>query len=232
VNKIDYEIPEDKVVKLTYKNETATFRLIKKRAFVVLIEMVKRYPRLMNIHELDSFYNDPNRALSDLRNEDGFGPFINIKYGKKGVMHTALDVEKLFKSINKKTKIIELAPAYRRANISEAEKKKIFKLFGGTCNITGVKLHYKDDFKYRDVFMKKLQIAAFDHRKPIVKSGNNDEHNWQLVSSHVNQEKNKICNACINSKCDTCALAYPEKVSVIYPTGQDISALCRDGNGK
>lgn len=61
--------------------------------------------------------------------------------------------------------------------------------------------------------------------RPLKKSGANEEYNLQLISKLANMEKNKICNSCENSKCEICALAHPEKVSVIYPTGQDITVL-------
>ena len=220
---------KEKQIEMTYKEESIIFDLVKKRSFVVLKELLKRYPSFMNIHDLDGVYHDPNRALSDLRHEDGFEPFIDVERREKQVMYVRVNVAKLFTAINKKTSVIRLAPYDRRESISEKDKQKIFKDFKGKCNITGVTLRYSDDFDFKDVFMKNLQLASFDHRKPLVKTGSNDRHNWQLVSRFVNQEKNKICNACILSKCNTCALAHPEKVTTIHPTGQDISILRYNG---
>ncbi len=232
-NKIHHKIIDDtrKQIKLTYNDESATFELTKRRAFVVLKELVKRYPKFMNIHELDGIYNDPNRALSDLRNEDGFEPFIEIELGDKGVTYARLDIKRLFQSINKKTIIIKLSPHDRRVSIPEKEKRSIFDKFKGICNITGIPLHYRDDFDHKTIFLKNAQLATFDHRKPLVKTGSNEPHNWQLVSRLVNQEKNKICNSCIDSRCDSCALAHPERVSLIWPTQQNIAILRRNGNG-
>ena len=218
-----------KHIKLIYKKDSIVFELKQRRSFVVLREIVKRHPEFMNIHDLDDVYHDPNRALSDLRNTDGFQHFL-IETSIKNVTHVSLDINKLFATIPKKSDIVKLYPHDNREGISIPKRRKIFKQFEGKCNITGIELKHEDEFDDQQIFMKTSQIATYDHRKPLVKTGVNQDYNFQLLSRIVNQEKNKICNICIDSKCDICALAHPERSKIIYPTGQDISTLQRDGD--
>lgn len=230
MNKLEYQVisARKKIVELTYCGESLKFGLKVKRSFTVLIELVKRYPEFMNIHELDDILNDPNRALSSLRREDGYEHFLNIEYRENQVTFVKLNAIKLFHTVNKETEIIKLWPLDNREHLSRTEQKKIFEEFSGRCNITGVGL--KENTEFGDVvFMKNAMTLTFDHRKPLSKGGTNQEHNYQLLSKMANDEKNKICNSCSDPKCDMCALAYPERVNLIYPTNQDISILRRDG---
>jgi len=226
--KCDYRIidQQKKIVELTFRGESLKFGLKVKRAFKVLIELVKRYPIFMNIHDLDDMFHDPNRALSSLRKEDGYEHFLEIEYRNK-VTFVKLDAEKLFETANKKTEIINLWPRDNRESLSRDLQERLITNFDGRCNITGIGLKENTEFG-NVVFMKNAMLLAFDHRKPLSKGGTNQEHNFQLLSKMANDEKNKICNACIDPQCEICALAHPERSTVIYPTKQDISNLRRN----
>ena len=176
---------------------------------------------------MDHEYADPNRALSDLKGPDGWNGFIEIQYRDKGVTYARLDVALLFDRINKDTPIIRFSYKDIRNAISPKQRQNLFKQFSGRCNITGVLLKEESEFEDSRVFMKRAQIPVYDDRQPLSKTGTDQEHNLQLISEYANQEKNKICNSCTQPKCNICALAHPEKVSIIYPTNQDISTLRR-----
>ncbi|MDE0093094.1 MAG: hypothetical protein OXO49_01160 [Gammaproteobacteria bacterium] len=221
---LKYSIVDDKnkVVEITFGDETFRFQLRVKRGFEVLVALLRAYPNYMNIHDLDSIFNDPNRALSSLRLEDGFEPFIETK-SVRNVTHAKINLYRLFNLINKESDVITLAPSDNRTTISDEMQKTLFEKFKGKCNITGFKLSI--EVKQKHTFLKNHLIATYDHRQPLSKGGDNQEHNFQLISRAANQEKNRICSVCIEPKCSICALAHPEKVARILPTGQDISSL-------
>src|SRR3989344_4873150 len=223
-----YRIINDKKkqVEITYKNKTIRLQLKKKRSFTVLKKILEVYPSFLNIHDLDKQLNDPNRAHSDLRIEDGFANFLEEKRGDKKVMHVKLDVKKLFEYVRmpeNHEEYVHLAISMQsRETLTPELKSEIYEKFGGKCNITGLKV-------YNNVqgskFMKKLMVAVYDHRRPSSKGGSNEKTNLQLISEMANSEKNKICNACDGRRCEQCALAYPERFDVIQPTRQNIKDL-------
>ena len=217
-----------KLINLTYKGRSGNFQLKVKRSFTVLKAILNNHPNLMNIHSLDSILNDPNKALSELKISDGFDHFLIIEKKNK-VVHVKLDIEKLFNTVNLDTDPIRLYPADNRITFTKQERQEIYDKFKGKCNITGIQLFHTDDFPTERAFMKNAMIPAYDHRQPLKKTGSNQLHNLQLLSQLANQEKNKICNACANPKCEICALAHPERTTVIYPTNQDIKNLRRNG---
>jgi len=217
---------KQKKIEIIYKEKTMRLQLKKKRAFTVLKKILKKYPNFLNIHDLDRVLNDPNRAHSDLRIEDGFAHFLEEKRGKRKVMHVRINLDRLFEHVkisDNPNDFVCLAIAMQsRGNLSSELKAKIFDKFKGRCNITGMKVY---DNIEGNKFMKGLMSAAYDHRRPISKNGSDKEDNLQLISELANKEKNKICNACDGRKCEQCALAYPEHFDVIIPTGQNIKDL-------
>lgn len=216
---------EKKQVEITYNGKKLRFQLKIKRAFTVMKELLRAYPKFFDIHKLDGTLNDPNRAHSDLRIGNGFANFLIEKRGKKRVMQVKIDVEKLFKyyghTSSDKFTLLSL-PEYR-GTISNQLQDDIFNKFEGKCNITGFKLSRK--LKGVHFFAKSLVRATYDHRRPISKGGTDDLENLQLLSVFVNAEKNKICNVCNKNICEKCALAYPEEFSIIQANNQDISNL-------
>lgn len=86
----------EKKIELNYKGKTLRFQLRKKRSFTVLRHLLESYPNFLNIHDLDSILHDPNRAHSDLRNDDGFASFLIEEKRGRGVMH---DAKKLFEFV-------------------------------------------------------------------------------------------------------------------------------------
>jgi len=179
----------------------------------------------MDIHKLDGTLNDPNRALSDLRNDDGFAYFIESRKNAKRNMEIRLDIEELF-DIHKDQfgETITLSVGMRQSP-STTLKQQLQVKFKNRCNITGYKLHEHLD---KGVFLKNLQLVSYDHRVPLSKDQTRDQNkieNWQILSELVNREKNKLCNSCSVADCDSCALAYPEESNIIIANNQDISSL-------
>ncbi len=214
-----------KQIEIEYNHKVLKFQLKIKRAFTVLKELLKAYPNFINIHRLDGILNDPNRAHSDLRLGNGFGNFLLEKRDEKRVMNLKLDIEKLFKyygHIDTSRFIALSIPEYRRG-LTAKQQVQIFNNFKGRCNITSIVLNR--GLKDVHYFCKSLVIPTYDHRVPISKGGKDDLDNWQVLSVYINAEKNKICNVCNKSDCIKCALAYPEKHTVIQANNQDIGNL-------
>ncbi len=216
-----------KIVEITFNNETLKFGLKVKRSFTVLIALLERYPEHMNIHDVGGIDYDSNRALSSLRREDGFEHFLNVE-NRSHVNFVKIDIPVLFEKVSRVSDVINLYPVENRESLSPKLQNSIIERFSGRCNITGIGLKENTEFG-SVVFMKHAMSLAFDHRKPLSKGGSNAEHNFQLLSQMANNEKNKICNSCKDPQCEMCALAHPERVRTIHPTGQDISNLRRNG---
>lgn len=57
------------------------------------------------------------------------------------------------------------------------------------------------------------QIGLIDHRRPVFQGGDDIEGNLQIFCQTCNNKKNSVCRNCpYEHKCDTCILAFPEKV--------------------
>lgn len=214
----------NKIIELTYLGQSQQFQLKVKRSFVVLTHLAERYPSFMNIHDLDGIYNDPNKALSELKLTEGWNGYIQIEKRENRVTHAKLNVRVLFATINPNENVIRFF-AEQRGDMPLERRRQLFKKFQGKCNITGIRLHQDGKFDDPVVFMKRSQTPAYDHRQPLSKGGTDQDHNLQLISEYANMEKNRICNSCVFPKCNQCALAHPESIKTIYPTKQDISVL-------
>ena len=188
---------KEKKIELTYKSKILRLQLRKKRSFTVLKKILDVYPNFLNIHDLDKQLNDPNRAHSDLRIEDGFALFLEEQRGKRKVMHVKINLDKLFEHVripDNQDEFVCLAIAMQsRGTLSPEFKEKIYEKFKGRCNITGLKVY---DNVQGSKFLKHLIVASYDHRRPVSKGGSDDERNFQLICELANSEKNKICNAC------------------------------------
>lgn len=210
-----------KQVEITYNNKTLKFQLNIKRAFTVLKELLKAYPKFINIHLLNGVLNDPNRAHSDLRIGNGFANFLIEKKDARRVMQVKLDIDKLFQRYGTKTSdefLLLQVPEFRKT-LTFQQRNEIYIKFNGRCNITGIKLSNELRGNY---FYKHSLLANYNHRRPLSKDGTNDPDNWQLLSVLANKEKNKICNICDKDLCEKCALAYPEKFMIIQANNQNI----------
>lgn len=221
-----YNVIGNKEIEIWYKNKRKLkFRLKQKRSFTVLQKLIDSYPSYLNIHDLDNVFNDPNKAFSELKITDGFKNFISEKKIKKNVKTAKIELDRIFNQFHPPDSnvFITLYSQNARSSLSEIDKQKLFKDFKGRCNITHVPLLYTRPA--HNLFMKIYQIASYDHRIPLSKGGEDSLENMQLVSEAVNLEKMRICNSCLNVKCEECALAYPEDYDVIQANQQNIKNL-------
>lgn len=221
-----YKVTGNKEIEIWYKGKRKLrFRLKQKRSFTVLQKLIDAYPSYLNIHDLDNVFNDPNKAFSELKITDGFGNFISEKKTKRNVKTAKIELDSIFKQFHPTNSdvYITLYSLNARSSLSEIDKQKLFKDFNGRCNITHVPLLYNKPT--HNLFMKIYQTASYDHRIPLSKGGEDSLENIQLVSEAVNMEKMRVCNSCLNVKCEECALAYPENYDIIQANQQNIKNL-------
>lgn len=214
-----------KEIYFVWKGVRRTLKFQIKRAYTVCLNVLRAHPNYMDIHSLDGILNDPNRAVSDLKNDDGYANFLMERRNSLRNMEYMVDLEKLFTQYPYET-VIQLGTR-TRLNPSPALVEELKRKFNMKCNITGIKLSENIEGQY---FLKNMQIVQYDHRIPLSKGGNedpNDIANWQLLSELVNREKNKMCNSCVVNDCVNCALAFPEKSSIIKANNQNIEELLR-----
>lgn len=216
-----------KQIEIKYGDRTLKFQLKIKRSFTVLKALLEAYPDIINIHSLDNILHDPNRAHSDLRLSDGFGGYLIEKRGKRRVMWVKLDVDKLFNKFDTidPDEFIQLSRLNHRKTLTKEQRDIIFTNFNGRCNITRIKLHRKLSGRH---FFKSALLANYDHRVPLSRGGKDELNNMHLISQLANDEKNRICNNCRDGDCRYCALAYPEKYSIIQANGQRIDELRKE----
>jgi len=214
---------ENKIIEICKHNECFKMRLHEKRAFFVIIQLLKRYPDYLNIHELDKDYNDPNKAYSDLKILEGFKSFLIERKAEDRTIEAKIDLDGIFEFLENssdKNTIIKNPFSKDRNSISRDRQKAIYDKFNGRCNITGYKLY--ESRPQENLFMKGLLTPSYDHRRPIFKNGSDTDNNIQLLSELVNREKNNICTKCKSNDCEHCALAYPEKYTIIKANNQNI----------
>lgn len=211
-----------KIVEINCGTKTCQFQLKIKRAFAVLIKLLELYPKRLDIHKHLKQYKDPNKAYNDLKNVEGYEPYIVESKNSKNTMELTLQVQKLCRLCNALNgEPIYLGLKDHREVLKPVDQEFLVKKFNGRCNITHIRLSNKCEFDNK-TFAKSLMVINYDHRKPKFKGGSEDLENYQILSDYANREKNKVCKSCSVSECEKCALAWPEKNDKIYPTGQDL----------
>jgi len=217
---------KNKIIEICKYSKCFKMQLDEKRAFFVLTKLLERYPRFLNIHELDKYYNDPNKAYSDLKILEGFEPFITETKAKNRSIEAKINLDDLFEFLEEhfdNNIIIKNPFSKDRNSISRDRQKNIYNKFNGRCNITGYKLYEQKPAE--NLFMKSSLTPSYDHRRPIFKNGSDTDDNIQLISELANREKNKICLKCKSNDCEQCALAYPEKYNNIKANNQNIEDI-------
>lgn len=226
--KVSYTVLDKrkKTIEINCGTNSCIFILKKKRAFAVLTKILEVYPRVLDIHgDLDEQFNDPNRAYNDLKNEEGYEPYLTEGKNKNSSMTLELDVEKLCQYCTSRDgEPLYLGVSDQRQSLSQADQKTVFGKCEGVCNVTKIPLAERNTME-SDTFCKILKTVNYDHRRPLFRGGSKEISNFQILSELVNREKNKICKSCPDAKCDKCALAYPEYTTIIHPNQQDISEL-------
>lgn len=214
-----------KEITLTYNGVEHTLKFQIKRAYTVCHHLIECYPQYMDIHSLDGILNDANRAMSDLKNDDGYANFILERRNERRNLEYKIDLNALFQRFPE-AGVLQLGTR-TRLQPSPQLKQELKNRHKMRCNITGIGLF--DNIEGQS-FLKNMQLVQYDHRVPLSKGGSEDPHNidnWQLLSELVNREKNKMCNSCQSAKCDKCALAFPERYSTIQANMQDITEFIK-----
>ena len=159
-------------------------------------------------------YGDANKPFSELWTEENI-TFIRAE-GIKGNRQYVLneeDHDNLFKLVSKSS----------RKQLSEKDKLIIIKQQNFKCNMCGSHLKKSSEIS-NTTFCKDRVRIEYDHRIPIEKNGENIISNYQALCHYCNKSKRQICYICTLDKCDsTCALASPDKSSIIKATNEDIS---------
>jgi hypothetical protein len=217
------------VFEFSFKNKTYKIPISgegrRVRSFEFLLEA---YPNFFSVHDekITKLYKDSNKAINEFINQEGFQDFI-LKEKKNASNNEKVDYFKL--KLDKICKHIDRGGDFGKQVRKQPNKniiKKLIKRSGSCCAITGYKLFKADKLKKEKIsFLSKMLELIFDHRVPIFKGGSDDStkiDNWQILSWYVNNEKNKVCKNCYEENCNNCALAYPEKINIIKPTGQSL----------
>ena len=160
-----------KTVSVDCGTKTCTLKLKKKRAFTVLCKLLELYPKPLDIHKHLKQYHDPNRAYNDLKNDEGYEPYLVESRNKKHTMTVKLQIEKLCKYlIAQNGDAIYLGVEDQRESLSPELQKKIVDQSSKLCNITNIPLSDKSEFDSK-TFAKSLMVVNFDHRRPKFKGG-------------------------------------------------------------
>lgn len=181
-----------------------------------LLEIKRIIKKRCAFEFIKDHYADANKPFSELWNEEGF-TWIHpaqekLRGNQKYVLHEK-DHCKLFQPVKK---------AYRCSlsadNISEVIIKQ-----HGRCNFCGSLIVTKDKI-VKTTFAKDRVRAVCDHRMPVEKGGLSNNDNYQALCFYCNKSKWQICNICELPECSKdCVLSFPEKTSIILPTGENIS---------
>lgn len=162
-------------------------------------------------------YGDANKPFSELWNEEGFTWITNrpgdTRFGSKRYILLSEDHERLFGNVRKALR----RPPNRQTAIALVGAQQ------GRCNICGA--FVKADTQIAaGTFCRDRVRAVYDHRTPVEKGGSSSPGNYQILCFFCNKSKWQICDVCTFENCDTnCVLAFPERSSVISPTGENIA---------
>lgn len=163
-------------------------------------------------------YSDANKPFSELWNEEGFTFILNppgeTRQGSQKYILLDADHDRLFTASKKAERKLP----------SKANQLVIQKAQRGLCNICGSRVLPLKDIA-STTFSKDRVKMRWDHRIPVEKGGGSSDQNYQLLCFYCNKCKWQICNICSDGPlgCQSCALAFPEKTNIIYPTDENIS---------
>jgi hypothetical protein len=168
-------------------------------------------------------YRDANKPFSELWNEEGFtfikNPPDEKRAGSQKYVLDTADHPKLFTAAK--------APARRPPTRTQQEQLLLKQ--DNRCNFCNSTVKSRNTIPH-DTYAKDKVRLVWDHRRPVEKMGDSCETNYQGLCFSCNKNKWMICNICSDSgeSCQSCALAFPEATSVVFPTKEDV----RDRLGK
>ena len=212
------------IVEITFKNEKRTIRIFSPRAARTLVELTKAYPDGVTKKDMDRITDGDlhdNKMFDELITESCLSEFM-IKDGRRDKVDLRkLEIEELWKAMEKKEQPVWFGVDDQN-DVKEFREVLIEKQ-GYSCNISGIPLI--GDIP-RHTFAGNVRREAIDHRRPKYAKGKTEEENLQILAYYFNERKRQICSKCPEpQKCEECALAFPEKASIVYPTKEDISVF-------
>lgn len=219
-NAIYEKIDGKHCVKIYYKKEVRIFRVYSQRAGITLVELVKAFPDGVTKKSMNRIYTNltDNKMFDELRGESAFRNFMFKDGRREQVEVNKLDLDLLWGKTQNLSQPIWFGIESQKPLEKFLEPLK--QRDGFQCNITKIPLLETPE-KY--TFAKNMRKKSIDHRKPRLKDGLTKLENLQLLSDYVNERKKQICSICPTPDCNNCALAWPEKTSIIFPTKEDIS---------
>jgi hypothetical protein len=224
MNKYDAKLDgENKIVTIRVHDEKRRFKVFSRRSGQCLELLVKQLENGITSVDMKNAYNiDDNKLFDELKNASGFKPFMN----KENKRRDSKDVWKLdLKKLWSASKELKNEPIWfgkhKQTDLKKFEAHLLKKYGECVCNIS--KFPLIQDTKRK--FVSNMRKPAIDHRRPKLKGGEDKLDNLQFLSHYINEMKNQQCAACEDPKCEKCALAFPERSSIIYPTKEDISYL-------
>jgi hypothetical protein len=130
---------------------------------------------------------------------------------KKTTNHLLINLPLLFKEQwqgeDNERNLVDLRDSSR--TITKDIKDDVHEQQGYRCRITGFPLFQGKDVRSRGLFMSRLFIMEYDHRKPWIRGGLTNSDNIQLLSAYANGMKKAFCTHC-DEECEECGLAFPE----------------------
>ncbi len=210
------------IVEIKFEGQKRTFRLFSGRAAKALELMVNSHPNGISTSDMRELHGiDDNKLFGELLDQSGFREFMFNRPVRNKLKVWDIDLHDLFL---KTTETIE--PLYfgiaSQGNIGK-HVDALIKKQGLKCNILKIDLLKNS----KGAFLGNFRKIAIDHRVPQLKRGSDEIDNLQILSYYVNERKNQICAKCNELNCDNCALAYPEKSTIVKPTKEEIGNIMK-----
>lgn len=162
-------------------------------------------------------YSDANKPFSELWNEEGF-TFITNPTGQ-----TRNGAKKYVLNVDDQPKLFLPSKKAERKPPSIAAQENILANQKRRCNFCGSGVVKAADVS-SGAFARDRVRLVWDHRVPVEKGGASTDGNYQGLCFYCNKCKWQVCNHCPSEGgCFSCALAFPEKTSIVLPTREDIA---------
>lgn len=210
-------------VKIAFKRKIRIFQVFSGRAGKCLVLMAKNYPDGITTEDMYREHNiDDNKLFGELKDQSAFDGFMFQEGRRNNKNIWKLKLEELFIKTEGQLSPIWFG-MHTNTNIRKHLEELIIRQKGLYCNILKIPLEIETKSK----FLSNYRKIAIDHRRPQSKKGTDNIENLQILSYYVNERKNQVCAKCNEPNCEICALAFPEKSKIIYPTQEDISKLMK-----